>query len=152
VGGAYVGFPLENSSNIDLGTRPRAPVTGLWASYQRPWLSMSRMTWKKSPFSKESCCGAWERYLDVARMTRVGGGKLSAALESVGLVMGVEMWWEEWWSLEPLRDFLRAFIVWPVEVQSQKKDKSTSKRWRVSGRALALFHRMHREGKIPQYT
>jgi hypothetical protein len=55
---------------------------------------MSRMTWKKSPFSKESWCGAWERYFEVARMTRVGGGKLMATLESVGLVMGVEMWWE----------------------------------------------------------
>lgn len=29
-------------------------------------------------------------------MTRVGGGRLMTALESVGLVMGVEMWWEEW--------------------------------------------------------
>lgn len=87
-----MGFPLENSSNIALGTRPRAPFMGLWASYQRPWLSMSRMTWKKSPFSKESCWGAWERYAEVARMTRVGGGKLRAALERVGLVIGVEMW------------------------------------------------------------
>lgn len=29
-------------------------------------------------------------------MTRVGGGKLRAALESVGLVMGLEMCWEVW--------------------------------------------------------
>ena len=61
-------------------------------------------------------------------MTRVGGGKLSATLESVGLVMGVEMCWEEWWSLELPSDFLRAFIVWWVGVQSQKKDKSTRKK------------------------
>jgi hypothetical protein len=61
-------------------------------------------------------------------MTRVGGGRLIATLESVGLVMGVEMCWEEWWSLVLLSDFLRAFIVWSVGVQSQRKDKSTSKK------------------------
>lgn len=56
-----------------------------------------------------------------------------AALESVGLVIGVEMWWEEWWSLELPRDFLRALIVWLVGVQSQKRDKSTRKRWKSPG-------------------
>ena len=79
-------------------------------------------------------------------MTRVGGGRLIAALERVGLVIGVEMCWEEWWSLVLLSDFLRAFIVWSVGVQSQRKDKSTRKRWRASRTALALFHRMRREG------
>ena len=73
-------------------------------------------------------------------MTRVGGGKLMEGLESVGLVMGVEICWEEWWSLEPPRDFLRAFIVLSVGVQSQKKDKSTRKKTAKSRRALALFH------------
>ena len=66
-------------------------------------------------------------------MTRVGGGRLMVALESVGLVIGVEMWWEEWWSLELPRDFLRAFIAWWVGVQSQEKDKSTRKRRKSPG-------------------
>jgi len=72
-------------------------------------------------------------------MTRVGGGRLIVALERVGLVMGVDMWWEAWWSLVLLSDFLRAFIVWLVGVQSQRKDKSTRKRWRASRRALHCF-------------
>lgn len=57
--------------------------------------------------------------------------------------MGVEMWWEEWeewWSLELPSDFLRAFIVWWVGVQSQKKDKSTRKKMASVEKSLALFH------------
>ena len=60
-------------------------------------------------------------------MTRVGGGKLIAALERVGLVMGVEMWWEEWWSLLLPSDFLRAFMDWSVGVQSQRSIKVQEK-------------------------
>ena len=71
--------------------------------------------------------------MEVARMTRVGGGKLMTGLVSVGLVIGVEMWWEEWWSLVPVSDFLRAFIVWSVRAQSQKKDKRTRKRRKSPG-------------------
>ena len=105
----HAGEPFWNSSNIERGTSPRAPVIGLWASYHAPSLFTSLMTWKKSPFSNESSCGADDLYEDKARMTRFGGIIAFAGLEREGNGAGVEMWWGP--SLAELRDFLSVFIM-----------------------------------------